>query len=97
MTPPPGARQTSKDWVHDLLAKLRQVPPVDTFLSKHSLHSAGASAALSIGVDVFTIARLGGWASIDLVPHLYSFLMFRPWLRKSLDAVLAAHRKVRSS
>ncbi|MEY3683572.1 MAG: hypothetical protein RIS62_282 [Chloroflexota bacterium] len=74
--------------------------------TKHSLRSAGATAALSVGVDVFTIARLGGWASIEsvklyvdpfVVPHLYSFLVFGPWLRKSLDAVLAAHRQVRSS
>ena len=50
--------------------------------------------------------RLGGWASIEsvklyvdpfVVPHLYSFLVFGPWLRKSLDAVIAAHRQVRSS
>ena len=93
-------------WLQHLLKTLQRTPPLGTLWTKHSLRSAGATAALSVGVDVFTIARLGGWASIEsvklyvdpfVVPHLYSFLVFGPWLRKSLDAVLAAHRQVRSS
>ena len=31
----------------------------------HSMRSGGATAALSIGSDVFTIARWGIWASIS--------------------------------
>ena len=87
------------DWLHDLLAELRQVPPVGTFWSKHSLRSAGASAALSVGVDVFIIARIGGWSSIETVqayvdpllkPTLFAFFVFGPWLRPTLASVLAA-------
>ena len=43
----------------------------------HSMRSGGATAALSIGSDVFTIARWGIWASISSV-QLYADPLVKP-------------------
>lgn len=58
-------------WLDDVLTILDVSPPPGVLWSMHSMRSGGATAALSIGADVLTIARWGIWASISSV-QLYA-------------------------
>ena len=46
-------------WLQEALSWVAATPPPGVLWSSHSLRSGGATAALAIGVDVFTIARWG--------------------------------------
>lgn len=54
-------------WLQQCLEWICAVPPPGVAWTSHSLRSGGATAALAIGVDVYTIARWGIWASINSV------------------------------
>jgi len=54
-------------WLQEALGWVAATPPPGVLWSSHSLRSGGATAALSIGVDVFTIARWGIWAAVTSV------------------------------
>ena len=54
-------------WLQQALGWVDATPPPGVKWSSHSLRSGGATAALAIGVDVFTIARWGIWAAVTSV------------------------------
>lgn len=55
------------EWLQEALSWVDATPPPGVLWSSHSLRSGGATAALAIGVDPFTIARWGIWAAITSV------------------------------
>jgi len=54
-------------WLQEALSWVDATPPPGVLWSSHSLRSGSATAALAIGVDVFTIARWGIWAAVTSV------------------------------
>ena len=55
-------RSTSVDaWLQEALDLIQLSPPPGVKWSSHSLRSGGATAALSVGVDLASIARWGLW------------------------------------
>jgi hypothetical protein len=75
--PRPWPASVISDWLADVLAVLDITPPPGVLWSMHSMRSGGATAALSIGADVLTIARWGIWASISSV-QLYADPLVQP-------------------
>lgn len=86
------------EWLHEALSWVDATPPPGVLWSSHSLRSGGATAALAIGVDPFTIARWGIWAAITsvqpyidpLVPGDDAALFFFRHLLKRVPLTLEA-------
>lgn len=84
-------------WLQAALGILHITPPPGVSWSSHSLRSGGATAALSIGADVATIARWGLWKDLGslqvyldpLVGPSSEALAFFGHLRKLSPADLA--------
>mmetsp|Transcript_34075 Transcript_34075/g.77736 ORF Transcript_34075/g.77736 Transcript_34075/m.77736 type:complete len:350 (-) Transcript_34075:75-1124(-) len=54
-------------WLGQCLGDCGVTPPLGQAWTRHSMRSGGATAALAIGVDPFTIARWGVWKSFNSV------------------------------
>ena len=84
-------------WLTECLAESGVTPPLGQKWTRHSMRSGGATSALAIGADAFTIARWGVWNSLNSV-ILYvdplvqacpsAVLFFRHLLKPSLEHIL---------
>jgi hypothetical protein len=78
----PFASSIVSVWLLELLSLIGVSPPPGVLWSMHSLRSGGATAALSIGVDLSAIARWGLWKEISSVQAYVDALV-----RASAEAV----------